>query len=246
MAARRLHRPSCAVAEAGQAQCLDVRVRPGVGTLPVTGEWRGNIGALTVREGLPVMTISSISSTQSPSVSGVVAARYTHHKKELSGSTATALLAPVTPSTADVNPMASAIAGALTQLGLTSAPRAAGSDDTTATGNAPLASLPQQPKAAQQVQQYKNNASTFSNLAQALNASSSSASSNASGTGNLTTVFQNLWTSLNSSSGTSSGTSTESSDSGMPSLPLFLQTLARNFSESGVSGLRGVFVDTTA
>jgi hypothetical protein len=186
------------------------------------------------------MTISSISSTQSQPVSGLVSPRYTHHKKELNESTAAALVASPGTSTTDANPLASAIAGALAQLGLTSAPGTTGSDKATATGGAQLAALPQPLQGSQQVQQYRNIASTFSNLAQSLSSSSSSASPSSSGTGSLTTVFQNLWSSL----GSSSETSTDSSNTTIPSLPLFLQTLARNFSESGVSGLRGVFVDT--
>jgi hypothetical protein len=195
---------------------------------------------LTVHDGLPVMTISSISSTQLQPISGLVSSRYTHHKKELNESTAAALVASKGTSDTDANPLASAIAGAMAQLGLTSAPGAAGSNNTTATSGTQFAALPQQLKGSQQVQQYRNIASTFSNLAQSLNASSNSASPTSSGTGSLTTVFQNLWSSL----GSSSETSTDSSSSTIPSLPLFLQTLAHNFSESGVSGLRGVFVDT--
>jgi hypothetical protein len=184
------------------------------------------------------MSISSISSTQSPPVSGLVAPQFTHHKKAPNELKASALAAAPAASTTDAGPLASAIAGALAQLGLT--PSTADADNTVAASGARLASLPQRPLGAQQVQQYKNIASTFSNLAQSLNASASSASSTASGNGSLTTVFQNLWTSL----GSPPETSTDASNSTIPSLPLFLQTLARNFSESGVAGLRGVFVDT--
>lgn len=207
--------------------------------LRAAGDWRGNIGTLTVRTGLPVMTISSISSTQSQPVSGVV---YTHHKKELNASTGAALVAQPGTSTTDASSLASAIAGAMAQLGLTPARGTTGSDSTNATSGTQFAPLPQQPQASQQLQQYKNVASTYSNLAQSLSSSSSSASPTSSSTGSLTTVFENLWSSL----GSSSETSADSTSSTIPSLPLFLQTLARNFNESGVSGLRGVFVDTVA
>jgi hypothetical protein len=186
------------------------------------------------------MNIPSISSTQSQSVSGLIALQHTHHKKALNESPAVALIAPVGSSTTDANPLASAIAAQLTQLGLTFTPNGAGSNNTAASSSTLFAPLAQQPRAAQQVQQYTNVASTFSNLAQALNSSSSSTPSTSSGASSLSTVFQNLWTSLSSSS----GTSVDSSDSAIPALPLFMQTLARNFSESGISGLRGVFVDT--
>ncbi|WP_333681181.1 hypothetical protein [Dyella sp.] len=76
-------------------------------------------------------------------------------------------------------------------------------------------------------------AASSSNLAQALSAT------HASGASSLPTVLQGLWTSLGSSS-------VDASSGSMPSLPSFLNTLARNLSESGVTGLRGVFVDTVA
>lgn len=109
-----------------------------------------------------------------------------------------------------------------------------------ATSSAPFASLSRQLQGSQQIQQYRNMASPFSNLAEALSSSSSTASSNSSGDSGFTAVFQNLWTSLSSSAATSS----DAARSTIPSLPSFLQTLARNFSESGISGLHGVFVDT--
>ncbi|GGA10487.1 hypothetical protein [Dyella caseinilytica] len=198
------------------------------------------------------MTISSISSTQSPSVSGLVATQHTHHKSALDASSATAVATPAGSSTAN-SQLASAIAAALTQLGLVSTPRtasiandsataAAGTYNAAVTSSAPLAPLPQQLKGSQQIQQYTNIASTFSSLAQALGSVSSSTPSTSGDSGSLATVFQNLWASL----GSSSGTSTDVSRDAIPSLPTFLQTLARNLSESGVSGLRGVFVDTMA
>lgn len=64
--------------------------------------------------------------------------------------------------------------------------------------------------------------------------------STASGAGSLTTLFQNLWTSL----GSSSATAADASASTIPGFQSFLQTLARNFSEGGISGLRGMFVNT--
>ncbi|RUL63235.1 hypothetical protein EKH79_12595 [Dyella dinghuensis] len=188
------------------------------------------------------MTISSISSTQSQPVSGVVAPRYNHHKKELNAPTTAALVVQPGTSPTDASSLASAIAGAMAQLGLTPARGTTASSSENATSAKQFAPLSQPPQASQQVQQYKNVASTYSNLAQSLSSSSGSASAAASGTGSLTTVFENLWSSL----GSSSETSADATGSTIPSLPLFLQTLARNFSESGVSGLRGVFVDTVA
>jgi hypothetical protein len=265
------------------------------------------------------MSIPSISSTQS--LNGYIALQRAHHKRELDESAGTFSAIPSSSLVTSANPLVSAIAVSLTQLGLTPAPGTAstaasapaitaasatnlsshsantnstiadslsangaqktfpaflaqllaaaqqapdtetasasssdsgaqaGTAASTAATSAAIsssnalvrgASLPQQSEGSQQVQQYRNIASTFSNLAQALSSSSSSASATSNGTSSLTTVFQNLWTSLSSSH----GTSTDSSSNAMPSLQTFLQTLARNFSESGISGLRGVFVDT--
>jgi hypothetical protein len=181
------------------------------------------------------MTMPSISSTQS--VSGLYPVRHSHYKKELGPATPAATT--TSPATA-AEPLASAIAAALTQLGLTPRANAAGSDND-ATANSPSsAALPLQQKTSPQIQQYKSVAATSSSLAQALSASSSSAPSTASGTGSLTSVFQSLWTSL----GSSSGAATDASSSTVPSLQSFLTGLAHNFSESGITGLRGVFVDT--
>jgi ABC-type transporter Mla subunit MlaD len=196
------------------------------------------------------MTISSVSGTPSQAVSGLAALRYTHHKGASGGSKT--LLPVATGSSSDnANQLASAVAAAMAQLGLTITPTtlstaaltatpANGLDDGAAKNDALPAALPQQQKAQQQVQQYRNVASTFSNLAQALDSNSNTALYASSGSSNLTTVFQNLWSSL----GASSGTLADASGSAIPSLPSFLQTLAQNFGESGISGLRGVFVDT--
>ena len=186
------------------------------------------------------MSISNLSSTQSPSVGGFTAPEHTHRKREPDESMAAAATAATGSSTTTANPLASAIATALTQLGLTFTPGSAASDNTDAANTTPSAPQPQPLKGSQQVQQYKDIAATFSNLAQALSSNSSSASSTSNGTSGLTTVFQELWASLSASSGTSAG----SSGSTVPSFSSFLQTLARNFSESGISDLRGVFVDT--
>jgi hypothetical protein len=206
-------------------------------TLAGTGEVRCQ--ALTVVQGLRVMSTPSISGTQSPSVTGLVAGHYHHYKKEPGQAPS---LPAVSTNTTTSEPLASAIAAALTQLGLTPNANAAGVDSSTTTSGASSASLPQQQKVSSQIQQYKNMASTSSGLAQALNASTSSTSSTSSGTGSLTSVFQNLWSSL----GSSSETATDASGSTMPSLQSFLKTLASNLSESGITGLHGVFVDTVA
>lgn len=186
------------------------------------------------------MSLPSIVSTQSPSVSGVFVGGYGHYKKDLS------LPRPSTPATSTdssataAEPLASAIAAALTQLGLIPNASVAGTDNAVAASDTSSASLSLPQSASPQIQQYRSMASASSNLAQALSASANSASPATNGAGQLTAVFQSLWTSL----GSPSGTATNAAGNAMPSLQSFLETLARHFSESGVSGLRGVFVDT--
>lgn len=189
----------------------------------------------TVDKRLPVMSIPSISGTQSPAVGGVFASRYNRYKAPPSSTPAV----PTDSPAAAAEPLASAIAAALTQLGLTPGTHAASADSTRDT---PLALDAPQQRTARQIQQYRNMTSSFSGLAQALSASSSHGSLASSEASGLTTVFQSLWTSL----GSSSGAAADASSNGIPTLPSFLDTLARNLSESGVSGLRGVFVDTVA
>ncbi len=186
------------------------------------------------------MSVPNIGSTQPRSVSGLAAPLHLHHKRELDESTGAALVASTDSSATSANPLASAIATSLTQLGLTFTPGHANADNPAAASKKPLAPLPQQLKGSQQVQQYRNIAATFSNLAQAVSSSSSSTSAASSGASGLATVFQDLWSSLSASS----GTSVDATSSTVPSLQSFVQTLARNFSESGISDLRGVFVDT--
>lgn len=166
------------------------------------------------------MGVPSISSSQP--ISGFFAGHSGHPK------TSSPPAPAVSADSSTAEPLASAIASALTQLGLI--------PSTNTPGDTSYAPLSPQQKASQPIQQYRNMASTFSHLAQALSASTSST---ASGAGNLPTVLQGLWTSLGSSS-------TDASRGSIPSLPSFLNTLARNLSESGVTGLRGVFVDTVA
>lgn len=178
-----------------------------------------------------------INSTQSPSVSGLFVSPYGHYRKELRPSPpAVAADASSTASEA----LASAIAAALTQLGLTSQGNVAGSDNTSTTDSASIALLLPQQKASPQIQQYKSTASMSSSLAQALRANSSGTPSASSGDSSLTAVFQSLWASL----GASSGMAVDASNSAMPSVQSFTEMLARNFSQSGITGLRGVFVDT--
>lgn len=182
------------------------------------------------------MSILSISSTTTPSVSGRFAVHYGHYRKEVNQSPPTVV---ADSSAAAAEPLASAIAAALTQVGLISRPNSVGSENTATATDSSFASLPLQQAASQQIQQYRSVASTSSNLAQALRASSGDASN---GAGNLTTVLQSLWTSL----GSSSDTASDSPGSTMPSLQSFSGALARSLSESGVTGLRGVFVDAVA
>ncbi|GGA19743.1 hypothetical protein [Dyella nitratireducens] len=188
------------------------------------------------------MSMPSISNTLPPSVSGRFAIHDSQYKKELRSSPASTPAVSTDSSAAAAEPMASAIAAALTQLGLVPTANVAGSDNTATASDAAFASLPLQQKVSPQIQQYRNMASAFSGLAQALSDSSSSTPSAVNGAGNLTSVFQSLWTSL----GSSSGMAPDASSGTMPSLPSFLGSLARNLSESGVTGLRGVFIDTVA
>jgi hypothetical protein len=195
------------------------------------------------------MSISSVSSTQTQPIGGLSGLSYPHHRHPSSGSMAPASTGSATQGASQ---MAAAVAAAMAQLGLTAAPSsaaastaavAAGSGaDANAKGNASFAAQAQQPKASPQIQQYKNVAASFSSLAQALRASTYSASPTTDGSGHLTSMFQNLWTSM----GMPATTSADASSDNSPSLPSFLQALAQNFGESGVSGLRGVFVDTVA
>lgn len=174
-----------------------------------------------------VVSVPGISSSQP--ISGVYPSHFGHDRKSLPP--APAVVAD--SSTAGAEPLASAIASALTQLGLIPTMSAAGG--TVSTGDASNTPLLQRQSATQPIEQYRSMVSSSSQLAQALSASTSSAN----GGGNLPTVFQSLWTSLGASSN-------DASSGSMPSLPSFLNTLARNLSESGVTGLRGVFVDTVA
>ncbi|HUA79877.1 MAG TPA: hypothetical protein VL997_05855 [Dyella sp.] len=185
------------------------------------------------------MSLPIISSTQSPSVSGLFVSRYGHYKKD--PSLPRPSIPAVSSDSSAAEPLASAVAAALTQLGLIPYAGTTGSDNTATESDAlsTLASLRQ--NASPPIQQYRNMALASSSLAQALSVSANGMSPTANGSGQLTTVFQNLWTSLGSSRGVTANTT---SDGTMPSLPSFLDTLARHFSESGISGLRGVFVDT--
>jgi hypothetical protein len=195
------------------------------------------------------MSISSVSSTQSQPISGFIGPLYPQHKKTPSRLATPASIASADSSTQSASQMAAAVAAALSQLGLSGTPgkastgasamMAASGTDPNARGNASPAYQPTQQKASPQLQQYKSVAANFSNLAQALGSVASGASASSGASGNLTSVFQNVWTSM--------GVSPADVSSGdMPSLPAFLQALAQNVGESGISGLRGVFVDTMA
>lgn len=187
------------------------------------------------------MTTPSITTTQPQWVSGRLAVHYGQPNKG-----ANQYPPPAPPVSADGSPaaaesLASAIAAALVQLGLTTKANGAGAD-TAATASSASFESPVQQRATPQIQQYKNIASTLSGLAQALRASSGNSPATANGASNLTAVFQSLWTSL----GASPNMAADASSDTMPSLQSFLEMLARNVSESGVTGLRGVFVDTVA
>lgn len=181
------------------------------------------------------MSISSIHGTRLPSLGGLAALRRAQ-SKDASGTSASA---PATTLSrlpaADAGQWAAAIGAAMAQLGLAVSPGqapAAATGTAWAQGDASTASR----RGAQQVQQYRSIASTSSRLVQALEASASGASA-----AGLTTALQGLWTSL--------GAPPEGAGPAhpaVPHLPTFLQSLASHVGESGISGLRGVFVDAVA
>ncbi|MBD8872964.1 hypothetical protein [Rhodanobacter sp. DHB23] len=176
------------------------------------------------------MNVSSIYGTRWQSANGLVASGYAQQQKQPAGSQA-APAARSNLSAENAGQMAAAIAAAMTQLGLTAAPGQPATGSATTQGDASPGS--------RQVRQYKDMAATFSSLARALDANAGGTPATASSSSGLTSVFQNLWATLGAASETSASAS-------IPSLPTFLQSLASNFGESGISGLRGVFVDTVA
>lgn len=171
----------------------------------------------------------SISNAPSPLVGGLVASRHGHARTPPPSAPAVSTGASATAA----EPLASAIAAALTQLGLIPDIHQASADAAASASNLPPALASPH---AQQIQQYRNLTPAFSGLAQVLSDRSGHAPMATHG---LASTFQSLWTSLDASSG-------DASSSTIPSLPSFLNALARKLSESGVTGLRGVFVDTVA
>ncbi|MBM7131143.1 hypothetical protein [Dyella mobilis] len=127
----------------------------------------------------------------------------------------------------------------MSQLGL--APATSASTQAGASGMPAKSSLQQQ-TTTPQIQQYRSVAATSSALAQALSNGSINLPSATGASSNLTGALQGVWSSL----GASSGADRESSSNTTPSFQSFLTTLARNVSESGLTGLRGVFVDMVA
>lgn len=203
------------------------------------------------------MSISNIGSTPPQSVNGLVVSRYTHPQRPFNEPRPAAVPTPAGSPSDHANQLASAIAAALAQLGLTTptmtpatttaAIAARGASDASAGGDTVPVSQPLSPKTQHSLQQYKTVASTFSSLAQALESGSYGIPSASSGAGNLSVVFQSLWASLGASSDTpANDTPANASADATPTLQSFLQTLAQHFSESGVSGLRGMFIDTVA
>jgi len=181
------------------------------------------------------MTMPSISNAPSPLVGGLVASRHGHARTPPSSAPVVSTGASATAA----EPLASAIAAALTQLGLIPDIHLASPDAATSANGVSPALDPPQAQAAQQIQRYRNLTPAFSGLAQMLSDRSGHAPTATHG---LASTFQSLWTSL----GASSGLAVDASGNAIPSLPTFLNALARNLSESGVTGLRGVFVDTVA
>lgn len=171
----------------------------------------------------------SISNTPAPLVGGLVASRHGHARTPPSSAPAISTGASATAA----EPLASAIAAALTQLGLIPDTHLASTDAAASTNGAPPTFASPH---AQQIQRYRNLTPAFSGLAQVLSDRSGQTPAATSG---LASSFQSLWASLGAASADASGNA-------IPSLPTFLNALARNLSESGVTGLRGVFVDTVA
>lgn len=181
------------------------------------------------------MSISSIPGTRLPSLGGLAALRRAQ-SKDASGTSAPVPATAISHlPAADAGQWTAAIGAAMAQLGLAAssgqAPAAA-TRTAWAQGDASAASR----RGAQQVQQYRSIASTSSRLVQALDASASGVSA-----AGLTAALQGLWTSLGA---TPEGAG--SANPAVPHLPTFLQSLASHVGESGVSGLRGVFVDAVA
>ncbi|WP_017463363.1 hypothetical protein [Dyella ginsengisoli] len=182
------------------------------------------------------MSISSIHGTRLPSLGGLAALRRAQ-SKDASGTSAPVPATAISHlPAADAGQWTAAIGAAMAQLGLAAssgqAPAAA-TRTAWAQGDASAASR----RGAQQVQQYRSIASTSSRLVQALDASASGVST----TSGLTAALQGLWTSLGA---TPEGDG--SANPAVPHLPTFLRSLASHVGESGVSGLRGVFVDAVA
>lgn len=174
------------------------------------------------------MNVSSIYGTRWPSANGLASPGYTPQSKPPAEAQA-APAAKSNLSAESAGQMAAAIAAAMSQLGLTASTGQPGTA-TAQGGTAP---------GSRQVRQYKDMAATFSSLARALDANATGTQTGTSPSSGLTSVFQNLWATLGTTPPTAASTT-------LPSLPAFLQSLAGHFGESGIAGLRGVFVDTVA
>ncbi len=181
------------------------------------------------------MSVASVYGTRLPSAGGL-AAPWRSPPTDAAGAPASTHAKAISRGpAADAGQWTAAIAMAMAQLGLAGSPGRVPTGSPMALGDASPASR----RAALQVQQYRSIASTSSRLVQALDAGASGAPSAAG----LTAALQGLWTSL----GTASYASADGSGSlTAPHLPTFLQSLASHVGESGVSGLRGVFVDALA
>ena len=186
------------------------------------------------------MTMPSISGTRP--VNGIPASGRSHLNQEPYQRGGLPPEVPQDHSDAVAERLASAIAAALAQLGLTFGAPMAGPDSGVATSEASSAPGPLSPAASEQIKQYKNVASTFSALAHALSANAGGMPCASSASGSLTPVFESLWKTLGASSGIAGG----GAAGAMPSLQSFLETLARHINESGITGLRGMFIDTMA
>lgn len=192
------------------------------------------------------MSISSIHGARLQSPNGIAAATYAQQKSLAGDATAKAAATKPSLPAENAGQLAAAIASAMAQLGLATSPgpatgptaRNTASGTTMAAGAAPRAILP----GSRQVRQYTELASTFSNLARALDSGAGNAPPGAGQTQGLAGVLQGLWTTL----GAASGSAADTGQPAIPNLPAFVQSLARHFGESGIPHLRGVFVDTQA
>jgi hypothetical protein len=224
---------------------------------------------LVVHKGLPIVTISSIGSVQSQIVNGLIAPKHLHRKNELGESTSVATLYLAGSSPTNPKPLASVIAMTLAQRELSPTYTASATAPTDTSSSSPGTSTTSSSsgsasKASQTFAQLLASAQVSpdtdaaSTSVTASNAKAAPADSySAAATNNILPVQGNGSQQAQQYSGiASSGMAStilnvaQTLSVGSSSIPIgldsFLQTLPGNLAESGVSGLRGLFVNTVA